>query len=95
MTVTPHTADGETPSSTPVELLKWILGDNGRAAWALVFTTTILGSVLGGVWLLGPTAINVLFSSLLGGGAGLGGAVLANRQRRPGRDLQQGGSLQA
>lgn len=83
MTATPHSSDGVPPTSgsPPVELLKWILDNNGRATWALAYTLVVVGGVLAGVWLLGPTAVNVVFSSLLGGGAGVGGAVLANRRR--------------
>ena len=83
MTVTSHSTDREppTPSSAAVELLKWVLDDNRRAAWALIYTLTVVGSVLAVIWLLGPTTVNVVFSSVLGGGAGVGGAMLANRLR--------------
>ena len=85
MTVTPRPWEGEPPagSNTPVELLKWILDDHGRAAWTLVFTLVGVGAASALMWVLGPAAVNVIISALLGGGVGAGGAAaLAGRRRR-------------
>jgi hypothetical protein len=59
LTVTPRPWDGELPtgSDTPAELLKWILDDHGRAAWALVFTLIGVGTATAIVWVLGPAAL--------------------------------------
>lgn len=89
MTVTPRPSQGEpsTDDSSPVELLKWILDDHGRAAWALVYALVIVGvmasAVAGAVWMLGSTAVNAITGAVWGGGVGVGGAAaLAGRHKR-------------
>jgi hypothetical protein len=92
LTVTPQPWEGEPPtggSTTPVELFKWILDDHGRAAWVLVYTLIGVAAGMALVWVLGPAAVNVIISGLLGGGVGAGGAaaITTKRKRRRHRSL--------
>jgi hypothetical protein len=67
-----------------IDLLKWLLLDQRRAAWVFASLVVVLAAGLGAAALLAPHIGDLgglLGGGLVGGGLGIGGGALAHRRR--------------
>lgn len=83
----PRPSVGGSVLTDVISLIKWVLSDPRRAAWALLFLALFLGACVSVIWLLAPYLGLSVGIGVGGIGAGsIGGAVLLKLLRRWIRD---------